>query len=279
MSQETQISEMVKKTAVYQMPGMEAVTVRKDVVYRTAGTDDLLLDLYTPPDRAAGARTPAVVLVGGYPGGGFEKMFGCRFKDMGSSVSWARLIAASGLAAVTYTNREPAADLDAVLRHVRENAASLGIDEARLGVWASSGNVPLALSLLLREAPQPVRCAALLYGFLLDLDGATGTADASRQFGFANPCAGKTLDDVARDIPLFLGRAGQDQFAGLNDSIDRFAAGALSRNLPVTVVNHPEGPHAFDLFLDSEMSREVIRQTLAFLRFHLVGCAASKDAS
>jgi hypothetical protein len=29
-------------------------------------------------------------------------------------------------------------------------------------------------------------------------------------------------------------------------------------------------PHAFDLFQDTESSREIVRQILAFLRFHLV---------
>jgi len=268
----SEASEIVKKTAVYQLPGMDAVTVHRDVVYLHTDTGDLTLDVYSPaapPDRAAGTRTPAVVLVAGYSDVGFGKMLGCRFKDMGSSVSWARLIAASGLTAITYANREPAADLQSLLGYVRQNAESLGIDATRLGVWASSGNVPLALSLLLRDAAPPLRCAALSYGFMLDLDGATGTAEASKQFGFANPCAGKTLDDLAPDIPLFLARAGKDQFPHLNESIDRFVAGALARNLPVTLVNHPEGPHAFDLFLDTGMSREIIRQILGFLRFQL----------
>jgi len=272
MSQETQapnIADIVKRTVVYQIPGMDAVTVRRDVVYRATDSGDLTLDLYSPPDQASGSRTSAVVIVAGYPGAGVERIFGRAFKDMGSSVSWARLMAASGLTAITYTNREPAADLQLLLRYVRENAESLGIDETRIGVWASSGNVPLALSLLLRDASQPLRCAALCYGFILDLDGATGTADASRQFGFVNPCAGKSMDEVAPDVPLFLARAGQDQFPHLNESIDRFIAGALARNLPVTLVNHPEGPHAFDLFLDDETSREIIRQVLTFLRFHL----------
>ncbi len=268
----SQASEIVKKTAVYQLPGMDAVTVHRDVVYLQTDTGDLTLDVYSPtapPDRATGARTPTVVLIAGYSDVGFGKMLGCRFKDMGSSVSWARLIAASGLTAITYANREPAADLRSLLGYLRQNAESLGIDETRIGAWASSGNVPLALSLLLRDAAPPLCCAALSYGFMLDLDGMTGTAEASKQFGFANPCAGKTLDDLAVDIPLFLARAGKDQFPHLNESIDRFVAGALARNLPVTLVNHPEGPHAFDLFLDNEMSREIIRQILGFLWFQL----------
>jgi acetyl esterase/lipase len=62
-----------------------------------------------------------------------------------------------------------------------------------------------------------------------------------------------------------------DQFVGLNDALDRFAAKALAANLPVTIVNHPSGPHAFDIFDDSDASREIIRQMLAFMRFHLGG--------
>jgi len=34
-------------------------------------------------------------------------------------------------------------------------------------------------------------------------------------------------------------------------------------------VNHAEGPHAFDLFDNSRTSRDILRQTLRFLRQHL----------
>ena len=40
--------------------------------------------------------------------------------------------------------------------------------------------------------------------------------------------------------------------------------------MPATVVNCPDAPHAFDVLADSETTREVVRQILAFLRFHLV---------
>jgi hypothetical protein len=71
------------------------------------------------------------------------------------------------------------------------------------------------------------------------------------------------------DVPLFLARAGRDEIPHLNDALDRFLAHAVARNLPVSFVNHPEGPHAFDLVHDSEMSREVVRWAVAFLSFHL----------
>jgi acetyl esterase/lipase len=74
---------------------------------------------------------------------------------------------------------------------------------------------------------------------------------------------------------MFIARAGRDEMPHLNDSIDRFVEKALEANLPITLVNHPEGPHAFDLFDDSEASRNVIEQLLGFLRLHLVATARS----
>ncbi len=56
----------------------------------------------------------------------------------------------------------------------------------------------------------------------------------------------------------------------LNETIDLFVTEALDQNLPVTFVNHHLAPHAFDILDDSECSHEVIRQILAFLRFHLL---------
>jgi hypothetical protein len=258
--------DIARQRAVYQIPGMEELSVRRDVEYK----DSLTMDLYYPPADVRCTPPPAVVIVAGYPDDGFQVHLGCRFKELGSSVSWGQLIAASGMVAITYTNLEPQADLTVLVNVVRQRAADLGIAEDRLGVWASSGNVPLALSLLMQQGVSPyLKCAVLGCGYTLDLDGATGVAEAARMFGFANPCAGKSVKDLPQDLPLFLARAGQDQCPRLNESLDRFLTQALARNLPLTFVNHPQAPHSFDLFHDSQTSRQIIRQMLAFLRFHL----------
>jgi acetyl esterase/lipase len=224
------------------------------------------LDIYTP---AGAGPFPVVVIVAGYRDEGFRARLGCSFQQMQSTVSWAQLIAASGIAAVTYTNHDPAADFLTVLRTIREHAAAWHLDAQRIGLWSSSGNVPVALSALMRDSPERVLCAALLYGCTLDLDGHTGIADASRLFGFANPVAGRAFDDLRPDVPLFIARAGRDQTPGLNDAMDRFVGRAVAGNLPMTFVNHGTGVHAFDLFDDSAATREVIRQVLAFLQFQL----------
>jgi acetyl esterase/lipase len=155
-----------------------------------------------------------------------------------------------------------------VLQHVRQNAASLGVDAQRIGLLAASANVAVAVSALMQDAD--LRCAALLYGFTLDLDGSTTVAEMSRTYGFANAGGGCSIEDLPSDVPLFVVRAGKDQFAGLNTSLDVFLTKALARNLPLSVINYPSGAHAFDLDEDTDASRDIVRQTIAFLRFQLL---------
>lgn len=278
MSKGERPAGIAERTVVYGVHGMDDVEVLRDIEFEADdGGDALKFDLYRPHGSEEGARAPAVVIVAGFPDSGFEAKVGRRFKEMGSSVSWGRLLAASGVAAVAYTNREPSKDVHALLRHLRRNADALGLDAGRLGLWASSGNVPLALSVLMSdgggrltsEEGARLKCAALFYGYTLDAGGAHIVKEASRTWGFANPCAGHSAKDLPARTPLFVVRAGRDQMPGLNEALDRFAAEALALNLPVTLVNHAQAPHAFDLFDEGEATREVIRQALAFLRFNL----------
>jgi hypothetical protein len=262
-------SDLLTRRVCLRLGGMDAVEVQRDLTYGAADRERRF-DVYYPPGARNDDRWGAVIIVAGYPGAtATESATAVTYKDVGWTVSMCQLIAASGMAAIAYANRDPVADLQALFEHVHERAESLRIDAARLGVVAVSGNVPVALTTVMRDALRPAACAAFGYGCLLDLDGATDVAEAARQFGFANPVAGRTLADVRRDVPLFMTRAGRDQFPAMNASIDRFVGQALIDNLAITLVNHPEGPHAFDLFDDSRASRDIVRQTLRFLRQHL----------
>jgi hypothetical protein len=265
MQQQDHIS---KRRVVYSVAGAEAATVRRDHEYRVVDAGALTMDVYYPPDSTSRAR-PAVLFVTGFPDSGAERMLGCKLKEMGSYTSWAELTTTSGLVAITYTKAEPAADAHEVLNYVRRNATTLGIDENRIGLWACSGSVLTALSLLMQGGCDYLKCAVLCYGYMLDFTGLTSVADAATQFGFVNPCAGKSVADLPRDLPLFIARAGQDRMPGLNGALDDFVLEALTCNLPVTLVNHSDAPHAFDLFHDSELSREIIRRILQFMQFHL----------
>jgi len=263
-------------TVVCQIPGVDAVTIRRDVAYQSTEAGTLTMDIYSPPSADPGKRVPAVIIVAGYPDRGIEAFYDCKFKDIGSSVSWGKLIAASGMATITYTNRDPAADLDALLQFTKQNSASLGIDETRMGLWASSGNVPLALSALMSPRGAELQCAVLCYGYTLDLDGGTGVAEAAKAFRFANPGAGRSVDDLPKNVSLFIARAGRDETPRLNETLDRFLARALARNLPVTLANLPAAPHAFDLLQDSAETRNAINQILAFLQGNLLQAEAER---
>ena len=249
-------------SVVLRVPGAQAVDVTRDRPWGGAGR---FFDLYRPPD--ARGPLPAVVFVTGFADPGFRTIAGHALKDTAPFSSWARLLAASGLAAVTYSNEEPAVDAPAVLAYLCDNAAELGIDAGRFGLWACSGHAPTALAVLCRTPRLPIRCAALCYGYMLDLEGSTEVADQGRRFRFAVPAV--TPDQIPADVPLLIARAGADATPGVNASIDRFARYAETRPLDVEIAQHPTGPHAFDVLEDSDTSRAVIRRIVGFLRDHL----------
>lgn len=255
--------EMTLRPVVYRIPGMDAVAVRQKLAY----SGSLTLDLYSPPEtdltEAGSTPRPAVILILGYPDAGVPLFLGCQFREMEFMKCWARLCAASGMIGVVYETSQPSQEAFAVLSFVRENSAGLGIDPNRIGVWSASGNVPVALSVVMQGN---IQAAALCYGFTLDLDGSANVARAASQFYFANPTAGRRVEDLPAWTPIFLARAGQDQNEGLNASLDAFAASALRGNLPLTLTNHASGPHAFDTLDDSDASRAVIRGIVEFLK-------------
>jgi hypothetical protein len=270
MSTEVDLQAIASRRVVYRIPAMERVTVRRDTTYRAHDGSVQPIDLYYPPEVSAGSLTPAVAIITGYPDAGIHRIFGRFAKDLGSNASWAELIAASGLIAITYVNVDPVADAAGVLEHIREHAAAIGVDRDRIGLWSCSGNVPTAMSLLMSERHDCVRCAAFLFGYMLDLDGSTIVADMSRTIRFANPASGKSIENLRPDLSLFVARAGLDETPRLNETIDAFVSAALARNLAIEVVNHHRGRHAFDAVDDTDATSDVIRRVLSFLAGHLL---------
>jgi dienelactone hydrolase len=264
MTADTGQEPISKRRVTHALPGQSDVIVRRDHEYARSDRAPLMLDLYYPPGSDGGPPAPAVIFVTGFRDAGLQAMLGCTFREMGAYVSWAQLMAASGVVGVTYENHEPAADAKRALQHITDHATELGIDAKRLAVWSCSGNVPNALSLLM-ERPDGVKCAVLCYGYMLDDDGKSTVADAAKRFGFANPAAGKSAADLPRDLPIFIARAGKDE-AALNDTIDGFVRKALALNLPLTLANYPNGPHAFDLYCDDETCHRIITEILQFTR-------------
>jgi acetyl esterase/lipase len=275
-----QMAEIVNRPVVYSVPGMERVEVKKDLVYKPADDPNMRMDVYTPPGLAAGARLPAVVFLhGGAP-------TRTRPKDWGIYQSWGRLVAASGMAAVTFTYRigfpashlaESGGDVADAIAYVRAHADELKIDRDRLCLAAYSAGGPM-LGPYLRNAPAHVRCLVAFYT-LLDVrqpGGHVAGEPAELQVRYS-PLA-QVEAGAGRFTPIFVAQGRKDEVPTLLPTVDRFAALAFTRGVPLTLMSHPEAPHGFDNQLPDDRTREILRAALEFLRWHL-GLAGTAPAA
>ena len=131
--------EMTRRPVVYSVPGMANARVREGLIYKTVQGSPLHFDLYAPPGPSK-AR-PAVILIHGGP-----VPSGNEPRRWGMFASHGRLLAANGMIGIPFDHRlvgldrlhDSAADLADLVVHVREHAATLGIDPERLALWAFS---------------------------------------------------------------------------------------------------------------------------------------------
>jgi acetyl esterase/lipase len=254
----------VRMRIVHTVPGMDAVRLHRDVVYRTVDGQQLNADVYSP--SGVEQRRPAVVLVHGGP----IPRLGAR--RMGVFTSYGELLAASGFVAVTFDHRflSPAAigdaadDVSALLAFVRANADDLGVDERRLSIWAFSGGGPL-LAPALRERPDWLRALVAYYAVLDVQPPPPGRDDSDSNVLRTFSVVDALSADASDAPPILVARAGLDNPA-LNGTIDRFVLRALDVGATIDLMNHPAGRHSFDILDDDKRSREIIRRTVVFLR-------------
>lgn len=159
--------------------------------------------------------------------------------------------------------RDVTEDIEAALDYIDSAGEELGIDASRLALVAFSMGVPYALRVAFDRRVR-LRCLVAFYG-PMDLSDAPWpvSAELLREFSPLHH-----LRSAGELPPLLVARAGADHPL-LNESIDRFVAEALQRNIEVDVLNHPAGPHGFDLDDASSRSRQIIAAALAFLGCHL----------
>ncbi|HUS13479.1 MAG TPA: hypothetical protein VM536_00485, partial [Chloroflexia bacterium] len=134
------LDAILARQVVYTVPGMDAARVHADLVYKIVDEDPLAMDVYTPGAGSDGPW-PAVILVHG--DGPPVMLQGA--KDWGQYQSWGRIVAASGLAAVTFNHRsshrltrmaDVAADIDDLIAHVRAESGPLRLDPDRMAIAA-----------------------------------------------------------------------------------------------------------------------------------------------
>ncbi len=123
----------------------DGVTITRNVAYLTPDRKETL-DLYLPADRAAGTRSPGIVIIhgGGWSGGSNE---GGREFEEGTTLAKAGYVCASVAYRVAKHDRWPTNVYDCknAVRFLRKNAATYGVDPNHMGVIGGSAGGHLAL--------------------------------------------------------------------------------------------------------------------------------------
>lgn len=217
----------------YPEPAASAFTVTKDVRYGSADTTTLRMDVYRPTGQ--GGPRPALILNAVGLG-----------RTHAVYSNWARIAASKGLVAILPDIRVPTAveDFRALLGHLTERGAQYGLDTAAIAVYGASSNA--SRTLVVSQDPKEKRLkAAIMY---------YGGADV-----------GANIPQIRRDLPLLYIRSGLDR-PFVNASVDSVVVRALIQNAPITVINHSSGHHGFESTDDDVITRELIDQTVDFVK-------------
>ncbi len=227
--------------AVYKIDGMEKIKAKREA-YKTVEGEQLNFDLYQPTDLKPKEKRGVVV---------FANWKGRSRTEWMLMISWGKIVASSGMNAVIYQSAvKPDEDLNDVVDYLRKNAEKLQIDENRIGIFTMSGNTVAALPYMTDATRDYIRCGVIYYGMVSAVQ---------------NPIA----PIVRKDLPLMIVRAGLEQSAELNKRLDDYVKLLIEQNAPLKFINYAEGHHSFDLVDDTEKSREIIKETLEFLKKNL----------
>jgi len=232
----------------YTIPNQEKATVVKDVIYKKVGEKELKIDVYSPAEMKSGTPLPVVLFLSGASDA----------KNWNVFKNYGELAAANGIIGVTFDKRFPQGeagittgleDTNDLISFLRQNADKYNIDKDRVCLWAFSAGGSLIFAGM-QENKLFIRCLVSYY--------AITPMNVRRQV--------TTLGDKLP--PMLIARAGKDsQF--INNSIDLFIQEAVNRNARVNFYNYPDGVHAFELFNDTESTREILRHTFQFMKDQL----------
>jgi len=259
-----------KQAVVLELPGMEEVIIRNNIPYLNSPDSALKMDIYYPPKFDFKSNIPAIVVVLGYTDEAGKKLIGSKFKDFSWLVSWCKITAASGMAAIVYETVDPENDILSLEKYVQSNQNKLMIDMNRIGAYVCSAHTPTAVTHILNSSNNIFKCLAIYYGMILtqDFEYLPQIDTLSLKMGFKTPRLGDPKE-WNKKVPVLFVRAGLDNVPYLNQAFNNFYAKALEQNLPITLINYSNGLHAFDLYNDNDTTRQIIKTTLDFWKFNL----------
>lgn len=234
-----------QSTAVqHRVPGMEDVTIREDVAFRTVGDRALRADFFYPAGHSDAEPAPAVIFFNGGDGSR-------RNKETAHFVSWAQLAAASGMVGVTFDSRpgEAVADFDALMNFMQRNAGQLGVDADRVAIWSCATGVPAAVRAAMGDRPG-------VRGFVAYYGGVESETVLGR-----------------RDVPMLVVMAGRDSDQNREETVN-LGASALVTNAPLVFLNYPEGEAGFEIRNPGPKTARLVQRTLDFFEECLDGSPA-----
>lgn len=213
----------------YPEPSASAYSVTRDIRYATVDTTTLRMDVYRP--ARATTSSPALVFF----------TLNTQRANPGYA-SWARIAAAQGLVAVLADLRvtEGKDDFRTLLTHLTERARDYGIDTSAVAVYGASNNGFNAMPVVQDPRETRVKASIIYY-------------------------SGGDVTQFRRDLPVLYIRSGLDR-PFVNASIDSTIARALAQNAPMTIINFPAGHHGFETSNDDAITRDLIDQTIAFIK-------------
>jgi dienelactone hydrolase/ketosteroid isomerase-like protein len=276
-------ADVAKLSLVLEIPGMQHVPVRRDVVYKKVSGRDLKLDLYYPPGIAPQQKLPAVIIVGGQAHPTYMR----EMRSFAPMTSAARLVAASAQrVAIVYDIRSSASgpapserftgfedvrtDLNDLIEYLRANADDLKIDAQSLAIWARSAGSTYGTAVAWGKTAGVKAYVAYYPELDPSLLRAAGVPAATIDVSTMLPAL-----QSGQTIPPTLIVTTSD---ATNADLQRLSA-AKQRG---AIEHHhlSRGQHAFDLFDDTEASRAALRMTLDFLHRNLplAGQTAARPA-
>lgn len=186
------------------------------------------MDIYKP---SRGAKLPALIF--------FNRATGADRSGRFYS-GWARAAASNGVIGILPDLRDgsEAADFRILLSFLERHATEHGIDS--IAVYAGSGNVFTAFPVVEDPALTSIKAAVMYYG-------------------------SANIERFRLDLPVLYVRAGLDR-PPVNESIAKLAAKAIAQNAPLTLLNHAGGHHAFEIADNNDVARQVIADTLDFVK-------------
>ena len=132
--------------------------------------------------------------------------------------------------------------------------------------------VPFQNGIMQRSDAVPgIRCAVFYYPILATPDArdADVIAASAKRYGFHGDGI-KRIEQIPENIPLFVVSVGKEIHPEVKETTDHFVREAMRLGIPLTYIHYAEGRHDFDVLDDTEEARSIIRQTVDFLKTHLL---------